>query len=36
LREMLYHKLSLLPAHQSTNSTIVLQRWEKPLGFVED
>ena len=33
LRDILYDKLSLLPAHKSTNSTIVLKSWEKPLGF---
>jgi DNA-binding Lrp family transcriptional regulator len=33
LREILYNKLSSLPAHESTNSTIVLGRWEKPLGL---
>jgi len=33
LREILYDKLSLLPAHRSTNSTIVLKRWTKPLGL---
>ena len=33
LREILYNKLSALPAHQSTNSTIVLARWSKPLGL---
>ncbi len=33
LRDILYNKLSVLPAHKSTNSTIVLQRWTKPLGL---
>ena len=33
LRDILYSKISVLPAHKSTTSTIVLQRWEKPLGF---
>lgn len=33
LREILYNKLSVLPAHRSTNSTIVLKRWTKPLGL---
>lgn len=33
LREILYDKLSLLPAHRSTSSTIVLKRWTKPLGL---
>jgi Lrp/AsnC family leucine-responsive transcriptional regulator len=33
LREILYNKLSVLPAHKSTNSTIVLKRWQKPLGL---
>jgi Lrp/AsnC family transcriptional regulator for asnA, asnC and gidA len=33
LRDLLYNKLSALPAHKSTNSTIVLKRWEKPLGI---
>ena len=33
LRDILYNKISVLPAHKSTTSTIVLQRWEKPLGF---
>ena len=33
LREILYNKLSNLPAHKSTNSTIVLKRWTKPLGL---
>lgn len=33
LRDILYNKLSVLPAHKSTNSTIVLQRWQKPLGL---
>ena len=32
LRDILYNKLSQLPAHKSTDSTIVLKRWEKPLG----
>jgi Lrp/AsnC family transcriptional regulator for asnA, asnC and gidA len=31
LRDILYNKLSQLPAHQSTSSTIVLKRWQKPL-----
>jgi DNA-binding Lrp family transcriptional regulator len=31
LRDILYNKLSQLPAHQSTSSTIVLKRWEKSL-----
>lgn len=33
LREILYNKLSTLPAHKSTSSTLVLRRWEKPLGI---
>jgi DNA-binding Lrp family transcriptional regulator len=33
LRDILYNKISVLPAHKSTTSTIILQRWEKPLGF---
>lgn len=33
LRQILYDKLSILPAHRSTNSTIVLKRWTKPLGL---
>lgn len=33
LRQILYDKLSVLPAHRSTNSTIVLKRWTKPLGL---
>ena len=33
LRDILYNKLSTLPAHESTDSTIVLKRWEKPLGL---
>lgn len=33
LRDILYNKLSTLPAHKGTNSTIVLQHWHKPLGF---
>ncbi|MBN1220751.1 MAG: Lrp/AsnC family transcriptional regulator [Anaerolineae bacterium] len=33
LRDILYNKLSVLPAHQSTNSTIVLKHWWKPLGL---
>ncbi len=33
LRDILYHKLSVLPDHKSTNSSIVLKRWEKPLGL---
>ena len=33
LRDILYNKLSILPAHKSTNSTIVLKRWRKPLGL---
>jgi len=33
LRDILYNKLSVLPAHQSTNSTIVLKHWHKPLGL---
>ena len=33
LRDILYNKLSALPAHESTNSTIVLERWDKPLGL---
>jgi len=36
LRDILYNKLSTLPAHESTNSTIVLRRWQKPLGFSFD
>jgi Lrp/AsnC family leucine-responsive transcriptional regulator len=33
LRNILYNKLSVLPAHKSTNSTIVLKHWRKPLGL---
>ena len=33
LREILYNKLSALPAHKSTNSAIVLEQWHKPLGL---
>jgi DNA-binding Lrp family transcriptional regulator len=33
LRDILYNKLSPLPAHKSTSSTIVLQQWRKPLGL---
>ena len=33
LRDILYNKLSVLPAHKSTNSTIVLKHWRKPLGL---
>ncbi|GIK36802.1 MAG: transcriptional regulator [Chloroflexota bacterium] len=33
LREILYNKLSTLPAHKSTSSTIVLKQWRKPLGL---
>ncbi len=33
LREILYSKLSGLPAHKNTNSAIVLKRWDKPLGL---
>jgi Lrp/AsnC family leucine-responsive transcriptional regulator len=33
LRQILYDKLSVLPAHRNTNSTIVLERWTKPLGL---
>jgi len=35
LREILYNKLSTLPAHKSTNSAIVLEQWHKPLGLAE-
>ena len=35
LRDILYNKLSMLPAHQSTHSTIVLKHWGKPLGLGE-
>lgn len=33
LRDILYNKLSTLPAHKSTSSTIVLKQWSKPLGL---
>jgi DNA-binding Lrp family transcriptional regulator len=33
LREILYNKLSVLPAHQSTSTSIVLKHWRKPLGL---
>lgn len=33
MREILYSKLSALPSHKNTNSTIVLKRWTKPLGL---
>ncbi len=33
LRDILYNKLSKLPAHKSTDSTIVLKQWRKPLGI---
>jgi Lrp/AsnC family leucine-responsive transcriptional regulator len=36
LRDILYNKLSTLPAHKGTNSTIVLQRWDKALGLQAD
>lgn len=36
LREILYNKISPLPAHKSTSSTLVLKRWEKPLGLPDD
>lgn len=36
LRDILYTRLSALPAHKSTSSTIVLKRWEKPLGLDGD
>lgn len=32
LREILYNKLSTLPAHKSTSSAIVLKQWKKSLG----
>lgn len=32
LREILYNKLSVLPAHKSTSSAIVLKQWKKSLG----
>lgn len=31
LREILYNKLSTLPAHKSTSSAIVLKQWKKSL-----
>jgi len=33
LRNILYNKLSTLPAHKSTSSAIVLKQWRKPLGL---
>ncbi len=33
LRRILYDKLSILPAHRNTNTSIVLKRWTKPLGL---
>jgi len=33
LRDILYNKLSQLPAHKSTSSTIVLKQWDKPFGL---
>jgi Lrp/AsnC family leucine-responsive transcriptional regulator len=33
LHDILYNKLSAMPAHKSTNSTIILKRWMKPLGL---
>lgn len=33
LREILYNKLSTLPAHKSTSSAIVLKQWKKSLGI---
>ena len=33
LREFIYHKLSNQPAHKSTNTTIILKQWHKPLGL---
>jgi Lrp/AsnC family transcriptional regulator for asnA, asnC and gidA len=33
LRDILYNKLSTLPAHKSTSSAIVLKQWRKPLGI---
>ncbi len=33
LRHILYNKLSLLPAHKNTNTTLVLQQWPKPFGL---
>jgi Lrp/AsnC family transcriptional regulator for asnA, asnC and gidA len=35
LRDIIYNKLSALPAHKSTNSAIVLDRRQKPLGLGE-
>jgi hypothetical protein len=35
LRDILYNKLSTLPAHKSTSSAIVLKQWQKPLGLGE-
>jgi len=36
LRDILYNRLSALPAHKSTNSTIVLKKWEKALGISDE
>lgn len=36
LRDFLYNKLGQLPAHQSTSSSIVLNRWRKSLGIETD
>jgi Lrp/AsnC family leucine-responsive transcriptional regulator len=36
LRDFLYNKLGQLPAHQSTNSSIVLNYWKKPLSIEID
>ncbi len=33
LRDILYNKLSALPAHKNTSTTIVLKQWQKPLGL---
>jgi Lrp/AsnC family transcriptional regulator for asnA, asnC and gidA len=33
LHDILYNKLSVMPAHKGTNSTIILKRWMKPLGL---
>lgn len=36
LRNILYHKLSILPAHKRTTTTLVLKRWTKPLGLSDN
>ena len=33
LRTIIYNRLSNFPAHKSTNTSIVLKSWQKPLGL---